>query len=259
MSNKTIPFLKKAFGITITLYIIWVFFTWLFEGRVMLLQNPDPIGRVVYALVANIFLGTLITIYILRLFFSKGVLSPPRTGFRPIKYTAGAIILATVFGTLIYTIIGFPTSDPVLFLNGFAQVLPTSIAEVLVCWTAVGMTIEKLVKPKGNISAIIMAIVISTVLFGVYHIAHSPPFNSPMMIVFLMLPGFATAIFYFAVREIYSAIIFQNFMGTLGVLQNVDSQALMQPNFGAITLAVAAIAILLLADYTQIRRILKFS
>lgn len=75
-----------------------------------------------------------------------------------------------------------------------------------------------------------------------------------MMIAFLMLPGLATSIFYFAVREVYSTIVFQNLMGTLGVIQNIDPAALARPNPGAITLALVLVAVLIAADYLLIRK-----
>ncbi|MCM2466853.1 hypothetical protein [Methanoculleus oceani] len=244
----------KAFGIAVALYLVWVFATWLLEGRILLLQNPDPTGRLIYAVVANIVIGTLITLVAIRAFLSAGILSPDRTGFRPVPYAVGAVLLAGIVGALIYALSGFPTSDPVVFLNGFAQVFPTSVAEVFVCWTAIGMVSESLAQPAGKYLALVTGIVTATVFFGVYHIAHSPPFNTPMMIVFLMLPGLATSIFYFAVREVYSTIVFQNLMGTLGVLQNIDPAALARPNPGAITLALALVAVLIAADYLLVRK-----
>ncbi len=244
----------KAFGIAVALYLVWVFATWLLEGRILLLQNPDPTGRLIYAVVANIVIGTLITLVAIRSFLSAGVISPDRTGFRTVPYAVGAIVLAGVIGALIYALAGFPTTDPIVFLNGFAQVFPTSVAEVFVCWAAIGMVSESLAQPAGKYLALVTGIVTATVFFGVYHIAHSPPFNTPMMIVFLMLPGLATSIFYFAVREVYSTIVFQNLMGTLGVIQNTDPAALARPNPGAITLALALVAVLIAADYLLVRK-----
>lgn len=245
---------RKAFGIAVALYLIWVFATWLLEGRVLLLQNPDPVGRLIYAVTANIVVGTLITLVAVRTFLVAGILSPGRIGFRTVPYAIGALALAVVVGALIYALAGFPTSDPVVFLNGFAQVFPTSVAEVFVCWTAVGMVSESLARPAGDYLAVAAGIVMATVFFGVYHVAHSPPFNTPVMIAFLMLPGLATSIFYFAVREVYSTIVFQNLMGTLGVLQSIDPALLARPNPGAIALALALVAVLIAADYVLIRR-----
>jgi len=116
------------------------------------------------------------------------------------------------------------------------------------------MVSETLAQPAGKYPAIITGIAAATLFFGVYHAAHSPPFNTPMMIVFLMIPGLATSIFYFTVREIYSTIVFQNLMGTPGVLQNIDPAALVRLNPGAITLALTLAAVLIVADYLLIRK-----
>jgi hypothetical protein len=49
MSIKNKPIL-----IPIAIYFLWVLATYLLEGRINLLQNPDSIGRFTYAITANI-------------------------------------------------------------------------------------------------------------------------------------------------------------------------------------------------------------
>jgi hypothetical protein len=75
--------------------------------------------------------------------------------------------------------------NPLVITNVFSQTLPGSIAEVIVCWSVVGVSLESLLKNKfGNIVSIILCIAVSTVFFGVYHFAHSSPFNQINIVLF---------------------------------------------------------------------------
>ena len=65
---------KKLVVIPIAIYLIWVLATYLLEGRINLLQKPDPLGRLTYAVVANIAIGTIIAIWLLKPSISSGFL-----------------------------------------------------------------------------------------------------------------------------------------------------------------------------------------
>jgi hypothetical protein len=68
-------------------------------------------------------------------------------------------------------------------------------------------------KNKSRIVSILDGTIATSVLFGVYHYAHSPPFNHTSMVLFLMFPSIATAVTHFLGRDIYAAVIVQNFKG----------------------------------------------
>jgi hypothetical protein len=68
---------------------------------------------------------------------------------------------------------------------------------------------------KSKITPIIVGAAVAIVLFGLYHFAHSPPFNQPNMVIILMYPSLLTSIVYFVVRDIYTAkyfIIFRHYL-----------------------------------------------
>ena len=63
------------------LYLLRVAATYLLEGRVELLQRPDPLGRALYAVVANIVIGTALAGWVLRALTAEGVVhAVPRAG-----------------------------------------------------------------------------------------------------------------------------------------------------------------------------------
>jgi hypothetical protein len=69
--------------------------------------------------------------------------------------------------------------------------------------------------PEPSIGAALLA----SLLFGVYHIAHSPPFNSFGMIVLLSAVGLATSLYFRLSGDVYATIVFHNFLALIGVLQ----------------------------------------
>ena len=87
--------------------------------------------------------------------------------------------------------------NPIVILNAHSQVLVVSIAEVMVCWVIVGASFESLVKSRGRIASLVVGILTPDIFFGIYHFAHSPPFNQIGMVLFLMIPGLVTSLVYF--------------------------------------------------------------
>jgi hypothetical protein len=91
---------------------------------------------------------------------------------------------------------------------------------------------------KNKAISILIGAVVASVLFGVYHFAHSLPFNEVNMVLFLMIPAIAPSVVYFIGRYIYATIIIQNFLGIFGVMQTIDLQAYSQPVFQMYVLTI---------------------
>jgi hypothetical protein len=69
---------RKAKPILISLYIyvVWSIVTYLLEGRIHLLQRVDVIGRIEYVVIANMVIGTVLAIWLLRYYhISSGFIS----------------------------------------------------------------------------------------------------------------------------------------------------------------------------------------
>ena len=125
-----------------------------------------------------------------------------------------------------------------------------SIAEVLVCWAVVGSVAESLLRNgRGRWMSVILAASIASVLFGVYHFAHSPPFNAVGTVVFLSVIGLVTSAFFFPSRDIYGTIAFHNFLGIFGVIGALESSGNLvsfeRPVIPLLVMAVVAIAALI--------------
>lgn len=202
------------------LYLLWTVTTWLLEGRIETLLRPEAtVDRLVYTGVANVALGTVLALALVRAFVASGFSSREELGFRTLPRTLGAVLVAGALGLLVYLIQRPPATDPVVVANAFAQVLPVSIAEVLVCWVAVGGSVAALLRRRGatRLRAEGVALVVASLLFGTYHFAHSPPFNAPATVGLLAVVSVGTGVVYFAGRSVYGALVFHNFLALFGV------------------------------------------
>ena len=236
----------RVLGLSFVLYLVWCLATWFFEGRVNLLQQPTPIGRAVYVIIANILVGIVGVAWLLRSPLAHGFTDLDKLGFRSPRRSLVAIILALIGGFALFIVQGPPSLEPLVVWNGFAQVLPGSVAEILVCWVAVGALTEAATKGRGRLVSLALAILAADVLFGLYHFAHSAPFNQWPIVLFLMVVGLLTSLVYFLTRDVYATILVHNFMGMKGVMGSIDLAILRQPLIPLYLLVVLSVVVLVL-------------
>lgn len=255
-SRPTWPILT-AFG----LYLAWTVLTWILEGRIRTFLRPAAtVDRLVYTGTANLLVGTLVALYLVGRLAPILDGDPDRVGLRSIGRTVVGVGVAGVTGLGLYLAQGAPSTDPVVVGNAFAQVLPVSIAEVVVCWVLVGGTLEAWLRRRGTarVWAVSTALFVSSGLFGMYHLAHSPPFNSPAMIGLLTFVGFGTGLFFFLGRSLYGALVFHNFMALFGVTSALVAggriETYGQPVVPLVATAVVAFAVLVAAERRFVRR-----
>lgn len=206
--------------LAVGLYVGWTVVTWLLEGRIQTLLRPEATAdRVVYTGVANVLVGTVLALWLVREFVASGFVTRRELGFQSLSRTIGTVVVAGVLGLGFYLVQRPPSTDPVVVVNAFAQVLPVSIAEVVVCWVIVGGSVAALLRHRGLSRWVAdgTALVVASVLFGVYHLAHSPPFNAVEMIGLLTLVSVGTGLFYFVGSSVYGALVFHNFLALFGV------------------------------------------
>jgi hypothetical protein len=229
--------------------LVWVLATYLLEGRIHTLLRPEAMGaRLSYALVANVLIGIGGSALVIRLVSRAGTMSTQQAGFRGLAHAAIAVAVGVAIGVAFYALQGAPSWNPVVLLNAYAQVLVGSIAEILVCWAVVGSVSQALLRDRGRWVSLILAAIIASVLFGIYHFAHSPPFNTVPMVVFLSVIGLVTSLF-FVSKDVYGTIAFHNFLGILGVMRALEASGNLssfeRPIVSLLVMAVVAIALLI--------------
>lgn len=251
----------KLIAIALSIYIIWVAATYLLEGRIHLFQKVDPIGRITYVVIANIAIGTVLSAIAIRYLLKAQLVKPEQLGLNKSRIRTAAVIASAAAGGLALFMLQNPrTLEPIVVFNVFMQALPVSIAEVMVCWALIGSSFESIAKNnnKRKIMSVIVGAIAASVLFGVYHYAHSPPFNQTSIVLFLMLPSIATAVTYFLGRDIYAAVIVQNFMGIFGVIANLPAlEPFRQPMVPIYVLSAVSVAVLVISVSVTLKRTQK--
>lgn len=252
MNVTTRPNFRFVLALVIGLYLTWVFVTYLLEGRILTFQRPEATGaRLVYAVVANILIGLGGSILIVRALSKLGVISPVVAGFRGVKHSIIAVPIGAVLGFAFYVLQGPPIYNPVVILNAYAQVLVVSVAEILVCWAVVGSVCEALLVGTGRLVSGVLAAIIASVLFGVYHFAHSPPFNTIGVVVLLSVIGLVTSLFFFISKDVYGTIAFHNFLGIFGVIRGLETSGTLgsfkRPVIPLMVVATVAVVLLIAA------------
>jgi hypothetical protein len=244
------PSIWRPLTLALALYLLWVLLTYLLEGRLLTFQRPDATAaRFLYALVANILIGIGGSALVIRLLSNSGEISAWQAGFRGLGHAAVTVMIGVALGFVIYAVQGAPSLNPMIILNAYAQVLVVSVAEVLVCWAVVGSVTQALMQDRGRWMSVMLAAIIASVLFGIYHFAHSPPFNTIGIVVFLTIIGLVTSAFFFISRDVYGTIAFHNFLGIFGVIRALDASGNLasfeRPIVPLLVMAVVAIAVLI--------------
>jgi hypothetical protein len=241
-------------------FAVWMLSTYLLEARVGTFLRPDAMNRFVYTVVANVLIGTIGSALVIRAIVRRA--GPPRVTTYGIARPFRILILvpvAALAGGLFLAGQELPTSDPVILTNASAQVLVVSIAEVVVCWALLGAVLRNALGP-GMVSAA-AAVVSAALAFGVYHFAHSPPFDTPTTVLLLSVVGVATGVFFFLGSDLYSTIVLHNAFAIRGVVQalgesgNLDRYA--SPQLPLIATAFAAVVALVIADVVLVRPVLR--
>ena|SRR5215210_532645 len=253
MSAAAAPNTRMALVLAVGLYLVWVLATYLLEGRIHTFLRPEATGaRLLYALVANILIGIGGATLVIRFLSRAGAVSTEQAGFRGLGHAAIAVVIGVVIGFALYALQGAPSWNPIVLINAYAQVLVTTIAEVLVCWAVIGSLSQSLLQEdRGRWVSLVLAAIIASLLFGLYHFAHSPPFNTVPLVVFLSVIGLVTSVFFFVSRDVYGTIAFHSFLGILGVIRALDTSGNLssfeRPIIPLLIMAVIAIAVLIAA------------
>lgn len=246
----------QAVASAIGIFAVWMLATYLLEARVGTFLRPDTTNRFIYAVVANMLIGTIGSALVIRAIVRRAEF-PRVTTYgiaRPLRILV-LVPLAAVLAGLFLVGQELPTSDPVILANASAQVLVVSIAEVVVCWALFGAVLRNALG-SGSWSAVI-AVVSAALLFGLYHFAHSPPFDTPAMVLLLSGIGVATGMFFFLGGDLYSTIVLHNAFAIRGVIAALDDSRSLDryasSQLPLIATAIAAVVVLVIADVVLIR------
>lgn len=228
----------SSFRNALAVYLLWVVATWMLEGLPRTLLRPEATGlRLAYASIANLGIGVLLSLWLIRRHLRAGWGTPRDYGFSPPRRWT-SIAAGAAIGYGLFRLSHPQPIQPVVLLNAFAQVWVVTAAEVTVCWALAGATLRLVFSERAGFFA---SAGVASLLFGLYHFAHSPPFNEIRMIAFLTAVGLATSLFWLVSRDILGTAVFHNFFGVTGVLAALEAGGRAPPAEPALSLIITAL------------------
>lgn len=236
----------------IGLYLIWTTLTYLLEGlRKTFLKPVNSIDRVVYTLVTNVLVGTVGSLLVIKMFTGQaGIFIPAFT--TPIR-TLTSIVAGIVLGLVLLALQKPATWEISVLIRGYSQTLVVSIAEVIVCWGVLGGAIALSATGLGGFGSKLVALLIASAAFGVYHFGHTAPFNSAKMVILLSVIGLFTGLFFLVTKDLFGTIIFHNFFAIKGVLDSLQARGLLdqfrKPQPVLVGTALVAAAVLVISRF----------
>jgi hypothetical protein len=193
--------------IPLLVYIAWLIEIYLLDSSLSLFATLDPVLFLLYTAIGCILIGTLVPVYLIRRSFLYRTVNMLQIGFRSRRRT---FTLGLITGSLCILVMLFfsPAGISRLTLvELFLLFLPTAIASVMICWVLIGTHLQALVRSGGIAASISVSVVITSVLFGLSSVVHTSVSGSPAPIVPVILLGMVTALFFFAVRDVYATVI----------------------------------------------------
>jgi hypothetical protein len=205
-SNPFSPAIRLLL-IPFLVYLAWLLEIFLLAGNNHLLEHPEPAGIGLYTVIGCILTGMIIPIICIRKAFMSGAVNLFQIGFRTVRRTIlacsftgaigfGMILLFNPFGT-----------DRIAFANAFLLLLPTAAASVMVCWVLAGTHVQAFVRTGGAALSITTGVVVTSLLFASATLAFNPSARQEGALFWPVCIGISTALFFFAVRDIYATVI----------------------------------------------------
>jgi hypothetical protein len=232
-------------------YLTWAAATYLLEGaRGTLLRPEAQVDRLTYALAANVIAGTVLPLWALRVLGDQNGSRRRLACFCTAQCTAISVAAAGLLVLFMLLPLWPLAGAGAAYLNVFAQVVPTSVAEVVVCWVLVGSAVDAAAGRRRAVAGTTKWLV-GAALFGLYHFAHSPPYASWTMVIFLTGVGLITGAFFLITGDVYGTVLLHSSLATAGVMGSLaearsldhlrSSQPLMYATAGV---SVAVLAVL---------------
>jgi hypothetical protein len=194
--------------IPVLVYTAWILETFLLEGSINLFGSVDPVGILLYTLIACIITGIVIPLLCIRKTFISGAVNMFQIGFRSSRRTLIACVLTFTIGSVAVILFNPFGTDRFMFVNAFLLLLPGTIASVMICWVLIGTHIQAFVRSGGAILSLSAGIVVTATLFGLTTFAYFPSLLTKDALFSSVGIGIIAGLFFFAVRDVYATSVF---------------------------------------------------
>lgn len=193
--------------IPFTVYAAWLLEIFLLEGNPHLFERFDPLILFLYTLVTCILTGMVVPLFCIRTAFISGAVNMFQIGFRTFRRTISVCFLTGIIcyaGSIFLNPFG---ADRSAFAAAFLLLLPGAIASVMICWVLVGTHVQAFVRGAGVAVSVLVGIMVTALLFGMTSLVYFPAAFRQDIFFSSVLVGIVTAVFFFAVRDVYASSI----------------------------------------------------
>ena len=188
------------------IYLAWVIEIFLLEGSRALFSAPDLLPLLLSTLVGCVLTGILVPVLVIRRSFLSGAVNMHQVGFRSLRRTA-AILPLVAIPLMVLALLVTPGASRFALIYTFVLCLPTGISAVMICWVLIGTHIQAWVRAGGVVIAITTGVVMTAILFALATRVLAPGTAAGDLLVPAILLGMITAVLFFAVRDVYAAVV----------------------------------------------------
>jgi hypothetical protein len=206
VSNPLSPEIRLLL-IPFLVYLAWLLETFLLAGYNRLLEHPEPAGIALYTVIGCVITGIIIPLICIRKAFISGAVNMFQIGFRTINRTILACSVTGAIGLGMVLFFNPFGTDRLAFAIAFLLILPTAIASVMICWVLLGTHVQAFVRAGGAAISITVGVVVTSLLFASATLALNPSVRQEGSLFWPVCIGIGTALFFFAVRDIYATVI----------------------------------------------------
>ncbi|ABS56603.1 hypothetical protein Mboo_2089 [Methanoregula boonei 6A8] len=210
--------------IPLVIVLIWLLENFLLAGTTHLFQHANPLVLVLYTVLAGILVGIVVPVVRIRATFLSGAVNMFQIGFRSARRTIIAVGFTAITCVIVSLFTGLPGSGPETTESValFFLMLPVTVAAVMICWGLVGTHIQAYVRREGITVSVIAGVIVTSVIFA---LALSALFAGPDLKTFISAffgVGCISALFFFAVRDIYATVIVVTFCLSTALSSLID-------------------------------------
>ena len=195
--------------IPLLIVIIWLLENYLLAGNSRLFGQESLLGLMLYTILSCIVVGILVPIIRIRAAFLSGAVNMFQIGFRSLRRTVAAVSLTALAGYAGVVLMslsgqGFDRWTGVAL---FLFLLPTAIAAVMICWMLVGTHVQACVRNGGVVISVFTGVLLTTIVFAIAMTALFAATDFRGQFAGFFALGCVSALFFFAVRDIWATII----------------------------------------------------
>ena len=195
--------------IPLIIVIIWLLENYLLAGSSRLFLQASHPGLVLYTILSGIVVGILVPLVRIRVAFLSGAVNMFQIGFRSLRRTVVAVSLTalSLYGGVVLMSLWGQGFNRWTGAALFIFLLPTAIAAVMICWGLVGTHVQACVRSAGVVISVFTGVLLTALVFAIAMTGLFGTADFQEQFAGFFALGCVSALFFFAVRDIWATVI----------------------------------------------------